>query len=139
MRVITSLAAALSLAVAGCGGSDGPPRHAASGRVTLDGTPLDDASIVFEPQGEGGLVASAAIVDGRFQWTEENGPAAGDYHVRVNPDAVEESEALAIVQQKKRQSIEKVQVPARYQRPGALSATVSPDGPNEFEFPLKSR
>jgi hypothetical protein len=127
------------VALTGCGGGDGPERYAASGHVTLDGQPLNDASIVFQPRDEGGVLASALIENGRFQWSGSDGPTAGEFDVRINPEAVEEMEALEIVQQKKMQAIEKTHIPRRYQQTGALRATVTPGGPNEFEFPLSSR
>jgi hypothetical protein len=127
------------LTALGCGGSNGPERYAASGEVTLDGQPLQNASIVFEPRSREGVVATAPIVDGRFHWSESNGPTVGDFDVRVNPEAVEDSEALEIVKRRKRQPIEKTQVPPKYQRPGALTATVTREGPNEFVFSLSGR
>ncbi|MCO6454582.1 MAG: hypothetical protein J5I93_04620 [Pirellulaceae bacterium] len=128
----------LAAACAACGRS-GPSRYAASGSVTLGGQPLDQASIIFEPRGKGGLVVAAPVVNGQFAWTERNGPAAGEYDVRVNPHGVDETEARQIVQQNTGRPIESVSVPARYQRPGELTATVTPAGPNQFEFDLESR
>lgn len=129
----------LLLVLAGCGGGEGPDRHAASGLVTLDGQPLSGASIVFQPRAEGGLLASAPIENGRFEWSDRDGPTAGEFDVRINPEGVEEMEALEIVQQNKNQAIERIQIPRRYQQIGALRATVTPEGPNEFAFPLTSR
>jgi hypothetical protein len=127
------------LALTGCGGRGVPERYAASGRVTLDGQPLNHASIVFQPRDEGGVLATAPIENGRFEWSGSDGPTAGDFDVRINPEAVEEMEALKIVQQKERQPLEKIRIPRRYQRTGSLHATVIAEGPNEFEFPLSSR
>lgn len=128
----------LAATCAACGRS-GPPRYAASGSVTLGGQPLDQASVIFEPRGKGGPVVAAPVVNGQFTWTERNGPAAGEYDVRVNPHAVDETEAMQIVQQQTGRPIESVAVPARYQRPGELTATVTPAGPNRFEFVLESQ
>ncbi len=64
-RIQQLLGACLLLAVVGCGG-DG--RQAVSGDVTMDGQPLSDGIIRFEPQaGIPGSGAGTAIVDGRFQ------------------------------------------------------------------------
>jgi len=131
--------ASLLLLALGCGEPAGPERFGAAGKVTLDGTPLHNASVVFEPRLESGVVTTAPIVNGEFMWSADSGPTAGEYDVRINPHAVEEAEALAIMQQKKRQPIEQVKLPPRYQRPGALSATITADGPNHFEFQLKSK
>lgn len=123
----------------GCGGDAGPARQPATGTVSLDGQPLSDATIVFEPLDTEGTLASTAIVGGRFEWTKQDGPPAGRYHVRINPDGVEEEIALSIMQSGKRQPLERVAVPLKYQRPGTLSAEVVADGTNEFQFALQSR
>ncbi|MCA9221079.1 MAG: hypothetical protein KDA71_12180 [Planctomycetales bacterium] len=140
VRNLLVIAAAVGLVtVAGCGGNSRPPRFAASGRVSLDGQPLSNAEIVFEPRDSQGLVAVASVANGEFRWTEETGPTAGDFNVRINPLAMDEDEALRMVSSGKRQRLELIAVPVAYQRPGQLEATVSSAGPNEFNFELTSR
>lgn len=53
-------AAAMLVASSGCGGGDGLPRQAISGRVTLDDQPLESALITFTPLGAGGDSTSGA-------------------------------------------------------------------------------
>ena len=72
-----------SLVCAGCGGPDGPERHAVSGKVTLDGKPLDSGHIQFEPQGEPNISGGAVIKDGQYAVPEDQGLPAGKYRIRI--------------------------------------------------------
>ena len=124
--------------VLGCGKTDGIERCRAAGQVFLNGERVSNASIVFEPQDGGGIRVSAPIVDGLFAFTEENGPTVGEFNVRINPDAVEDSEALGLMQQQQGDEIVLLDVPQYYQRAGAMTATVTAEGPNNFAFNLTS-
>ncbi len=56
-RLLQLLGCAL-LAVCGCSsGDEGPPTYPVSGTVTLKGTPMADADIIFVPDGEGAQAA----------------------------------------------------------------------------------
>jgi hypothetical protein len=69
----------------GCGNRAGANRASISGEVTLDGQPLKEGSIRFEPmQGIKGTVTGADIKDGRYQIAAEKGPAVGMNIVQVN-------------------------------------------------------
>ena len=73
--------------VAGCGDTSGPRTVNASGVVTLDGAPVEKATVVFI--NEGTQTSASAITDsqGRFSLMhngEKKGAVPGDYKVQVN-------------------------------------------------------
>lgn len=65
----------------GCSGS-----HLATvqGKVTLDGTPLDQGSIVFEPADRKGPVAGGTIQNGKYLLAGESAAVPGKKIVRIN-------------------------------------------------------
>jgi hypothetical protein len=70
------------LTVCGCSsGSDGPPTYPVSGVVTLKGTPMADADVIFVPDSQGALAA--------FGKTDSNGSykltaVEGKYKIKVS-------------------------------------------------------
>ncbi|MCA9190136.1 MAG: hypothetical protein KDB03_00175 [Planctomycetales bacterium] len=77
MRIYLSVAL-LVLAVAGCGGDNRPATYPVSGVVTLDGKPVQGASISFTSIGEGVQPAVAQTdADGKYSLTTfESGDGA---------------------------------------------------------------
>ena len=72
MRIV--LAGVLLLTAVGCGGGRGDPEMASvSGKVTLDGKPLDDGTITFTPP-NGGVPASGSIKAGLYTVKAPAGP-----------------------------------------------------------------
>jgi hypothetical protein len=121
-----------------CGCSDAEHRRCAIiGQVTLDGQPVQDATIIFTPKGEG-LAAAASIVDGSFLMTEQNGPTRGDFGVRINPQAAElaevEGHAAPLAPKNGRPKIPQV-----YQRDGKLTATITGQADQSLRFELSTR
>ena len=113
------------------------PRYAVEGQVTLDGKPVNGASIIFTPQGAG-LAAAADIVDGHFALPENVGPTAGEFSVRINPHDPELEAAQAdpslLVKAHRKPSIPKV-----YRSDGRLSATITSQPMEPLVFQLTSR
>jgi hypothetical protein len=89
----TLLAGAVVAMVAGCGSPQGREMVDVSGEVTLDGSPVEGASVTFHPleTSEGALACQAVTdADGRFRLTThlgkgrfEHGIAPGHYDVVV--------------------------------------------------------
>lgn len=77
MRVLPLCALLLVLAT-GCGGST-----RVQGTVSLDGVPLSDGSISFEPADGAGPSFGAAIANGRFQVPAQTPVTAGTKRVRI--------------------------------------------------------
>lgn len=70
------------IAFAGCGKSD---KSIVSGKVTLDGKPIEDGDISFFPeQGTAGAQSSTPIVNGEYRLADEWGLNPGTYQVRIN-------------------------------------------------------
>jgi hypothetical protein len=126
------------VAVAGCGGES---RHeSVSGAVTLDGKPLDLASIEFRPEAGPGLAVGSMIEGGRYQLPNPPGLAPGRYRVRivsVSDSAVRPNQPPDFdLGQPKAQKTERI--PGRYHEQTTLQAEVTV-GANSFDFPLTSQ
>lgn len=63
----------LVLTLPGCG-SDGPEMATVSGTVTLDGTPVEGAGVVFTPQAGGRAVNASTDASGKFSLEALVGP-----------------------------------------------------------------
>ena len=95
MRVTTALRPmgrmhALILALAAAAGCAAPednlPRQAVSGKVTLDGKPLESGMISFAPSGDGGagpVSVGAVIREGSYAIARAEGPVPGSYRVSI--------------------------------------------------------
>jgi hypothetical protein len=75
----------LSLALAGCTRQiyPGAKRYPLSGKVTVDGQPLDWGSISFLPPSGEQRVSGDLIKDGVYSVPEEKGANAGKYKVEI--------------------------------------------------------
>ena len=73
------------LAMSGCGGRTGPEKAVVSGRVTLDGVPVEDGTIAFIPTGNGpgGPTAGAMIKQGTYRTLAGKGPVLGPHRVEI--------------------------------------------------------
>ena len=70
----------------GCGALEGGPQRAAvSGRITVDGRPLENGSVQFIPtQGTSGPVAGAGVTDGEYSLSKAQGPVVGTNRVQIS-------------------------------------------------------
>ncbi|MGE0758461.1 MAG: hypothetical protein AB7O38_15645 [Pirellulaceae bacterium] len=68
----------------GCGTSDPLGRQAISGEVNVDGQPLKDGSISFEPIEKSVTSSGAMIQEGKYAIIREQGLPPGKYRVVVN-------------------------------------------------------
>jgi hypothetical protein len=125
-------------AAAGCGGSDGIARHAVSGRVTLDGKPLDHGEITLNPI-EAGPSAGGIITDGVFTIARSSGPSAGKYRVmivsiRPTGRQVRDADGPPGSTVAERANV----IPDRYNVRTELDVDVKNEGPNQYTFELTS-
>lgn len=109
-------------------------RMPVSGTVTLDAKPVENATIIFTPIGPG-LAAAAVIENGKFALTEETGPTAGEFHIRINPMEVEIEEANPAELSRANR---RPQIPKIYQRDGKLRSTIVLAPGQQLEFKLLS-
>ena len=118
----------LCLALAGCGGDWGT----CSGTVTLDGQPLKEAAITFEPEAHG-PTAYGQVRDGAFSMStgQKDGLPTGKYKVSVSASTIPKEGTKEMA---------KLLTPAKYAKPetSGLTADVK-GGSNSFGFELVSK
>jgi len=134
LQSFVSLLAALSLS-AGCG-SGGPEIASVSGRVTMDGKPLPDATVLFVPE-NGRPAGGRTDADGRYSlnFTEGRlGAIPGKSSVRITTQReAEQDENGKVVRPAATESIA-----MEYNAASTLSFTVEPKKKNVANFDLKS-
>lgn len=128
---------ALSTAVTGCSRADAN-RAAMSGRVTLDGTPIEEGSILFVPvEGAAGNVTGGPIKQGRYELPRHAGAFVGRNRVEIrSPRAtgrtIQDAPGTAPSQ-------EVIQTVARrFNAESTLEVDVKPDK-NEVDFAVASQ
>lgn len=125
---------AVSLFATGCG-SSGPEIAYVAGRVTMDGKPLANATVVFIP--ENGRPAGARTdADGKYvlNFTEgRRGAIPGKNSIRIMTvrEASQDKDGKAIPGSKET-------IPNRYNSASELSFTVEPKKKNVANFDLQS-
>lgn len=88
---------ALAILSLGCGGVvDNLGRQAISGKVTLDGTPLANGAIRFEPFGvqKQTTATGTAIKDGQYSIKQSEGLPPGKYTVSITSHGADSSAAF---------------------------------------------
>lgn len=109
----------------------GPQSHRVTGTVTMDGQPLEAASVMFYPV-EGGRANSLATTDAtgayELKYTSTvKGAMAGEYKVLIMK--VKETPGGTEIET----------LPARYNSKSTLTAVVTTGGKNVFDFALESK
>jgi hypothetical protein len=136
--VALTILLATALLVAGCG--PGANVGTVSGRVTLDGTPVSDATIAFENAKSGVSVNASLAADGTFtvRTFDKPGLPPGDYRVAVRPGTFSTGEAPLVAPP--RPMAAKTPIPAKYHNAATseLTATVKVGSNSPYEFALKS-
>jgi hypothetical protein len=135
---ISSVVLGVGLLVApGCHGTSG--RQSLDGTVTVDGAPLADGSIIFLPQpGTKSPTCGGTVSQGRFSIAPTGGAACGAFRVEIT--AIRDTGRKVKEPREGKMIDELVQfIPERYNRLSELTATVTEQGPNRFEFALKSK
>lgn len=101
-RVACSVAAAMLIAT-GCS-DQGSERIAIQGTVQVEGTPIERATLILMPASQAGPPVTTRIEAGRFAFTRQTGPHAGEYIVRVNPDEASIESIIEVAEQNPRQA-----------------------------------
>ncbi len=134
----------LGLVITGCdsnsSGVDTLPRVAVHGTITLDGKPLPEGKLQFQPDPSGtGIVTVAEIQEGRFSLDRSNGPTPGKYHVIVSSIPVYKikpgDEPGGGPPKSGPETIPKWYMGASSE----LTAEVEDDSPQSFDFALSSK
>ena len=139
------LSVLIFLPITGCSNSEGPLRVPVSGQVMLDGQPLSSGVIRFIPQeGTEGPGAAAQIINGKFQFSDDDGPIAASHRVEIEATefqgfAIDDEAAFAVyVQNTGRSPLASNPIPPIYNRASTLKAIVTDAEDQEFEFSLSS-
>jgi hypothetical protein len=119
----------LALFLTGCG-SDGPDRGVVTGKVTLNGQPLEDADVEFQPD-EGS--PSYGMTDDRGHYDlmytrDKRGAMIGEHTVRITTSTTDtdvRGNEVAVPQR----------VPPKYNAQSELIREVKP-GTNTYDFEL---
>lgn len=136
--VIAGLVAVLLAVVTGCGGGGVDGRLAVSGSVTMNGAPLNDATIEFVPTQPGvSSFGGASIFDGEYRIAARRGLMPGQYKVMISmAGSAPEPKAEAIPGDSSLVPVAPELIPAKYNSESLLTAEVTPSGENRFDFEL---
>jgi hypothetical protein len=121
------------LALSGCGGGSGA---AISGSVSLDGAPLDEATITFVPEDGGQRQAAwAPVVGGKYAIDSSSGLGSGKFRVEIR--AVRSSGDKANPNEPTLMTAKDI-VPAKYNDKSELTVEIKP-GKNSADFAVTSK
>jgi hypothetical protein len=136
-KYVSSLVLAF-VALCGCGEDNPLGRKAISGAVTLNGQPLDNGSITFEPvdlnRGVGG---GSNIVDGKYSLPEEQGLPPGKYVVRIMSADASQTEPVEEMPGEAPKTLAKERIPPHWNIQSAQQIEVSAEGDNVHNFDVK--
>ncbi len=106
------------------------------GSVTFQDQPLEHGHVTFlTTSGPPGPVCGAIIRDGRFKIPTEQGLAPGTYRVLISsPDGVAPQTPEEIAAGASPRAMERI--PPEYNTESKLTAKVTSDGSNRFEFSI---
>ena len=113
-------------------------RMPVSGKVTLEGRPLSDATITFEPLDGQDTASGAAVEDGVYKVERKAGLKPGKYVVRitagdgVTPANEEEGGNPG----GNTNILSRDRIPADYSESSKQQIEVKSDGPNTFDFSI---
>ena len=79
----------------GCGPGNKLGREAVTGKVTLNGRPLAEGSIMFEPTSGRGAMGGGRIENGTYRLSVQGGLPPGEYVVRISAAATGRNAAAA--------------------------------------------
>ncbi|WP_299467267.1 hypothetical protein [uncultured Gimesia sp.] len=137
---------AFLLISSGCSGAKNDARGEripVSGLVYYDGDPLTSARILFISDTPEGKVKSAGIVrEGIYQIPKQGGPVVGKARVEIYPTIPEMEELEQLLREAKKQGKpiqdpSKVKIPATYNKNSKLTAEITKDGRNMFDFKIE--
>jgi len=123
--------------VAGCAGADPMGRQPVSGRITIEGAPLDAGAIMLDPgSGREGTAVGGTIRAGAFSIGRDRGPTRGTYKVRIYASSDEQAPVpKGASDRKPRPMIERI--PARYNLQTEQIVEIRADRINRIEIDVQ--
>jgi hypothetical protein len=117
---------------------DDLPREAVSGKVTLDGKPLERGTISFLPATQSPTPGMVSIVGGSYSMPKAYGLVPGSYKVSISSsDSTGPAEKFGDVPGKTPPPPKEL-IPTRYNSDTTLTAEVKQGASNSFDFDLTS-
>jgi hypothetical protein len=133
----SGLAIALIL-LSGCGGADPLGRQAISGTVTLNGQPVDNGAIAFEPLDlQKGVGSGANIVGGKYSIPQQQGLTPGKYLVRISSADRSQAEPVEEMPGEAPKMMAKERIPAHWNLKSEQQIEVTADGDHVYDFDIK--
>jgi hypothetical protein len=138
--LVLACAAVTCAAAAGCGrkGYTGDQRFPLSGKVTVNGQPMELGVIAFIPQGDKARVSGGPIRGGAYSIPEEMGANAGTYSVTIHwnkmtgkkiPNPLDRTQMIDELEEG---------LPPKYHKNSVLTAQVSAEK-TTFDFDLETK
>ncbi|PQO45402.1 carboxypeptidase regulatory-like domain-containing protein [Blastopirellula marina] len=134
---MTTALVALALVPLGCNSKDRAVE--VSGKVEFNGQPLKSGLIHFEPADGNGASGARSIDDGNYEFGENSQMQPGEYRVSIRavPSDSDLDADAAMNQGPQPRFIDPI--PKKYNDHTELTAKVTAEGPNTFDFDLKSK
>jgi len=138
-RILTGVLVVALVMLNGCGPHS--DRRAVSGKVTLNGTPLDGGSIRLVSVGGQKQMASGAMINGgTYMIPQEKGLVPGKYHLEIYaPD--NKSKPVFVKTSPDGQGVmtQPERIPAEYNVESTKVVDVTADGNNQFNFEIVTK
>ena len=129
------------LSVYGCGGPDDPTLPI-SGKVTLNGKPVEHGDIEFAAKGSNGLRRGAMIVKGNYKTAPMQGLVPGEYVVRIFSVAGNPHEVMPDImpgEEDLGSAAKRDLIPPEYNMRSKQLINVTAEGPNEFNYDIVTK
>lgn len=142
--VVAGIHAALWLglfSVCGCSGPKDPTLRI-SGKVTLNGQPVEHGDIEFGGKVNNGLRRGAMIVKGKYQTAPMQGLLPGEYVVRIFSVAGNPHEVMPDImpgEEDLGSAAKRDLIPPEYNMRSTQVVKVSAEGPNEFNYDIVTK
>jgi hypothetical protein len=139
------LLAFAAFASVGCGFVSSGGKYAVSGTILFDGQPLEAGTISFAPEQPGGHSSSAMFSGGHYSLKAEKGLMPGAYVVKIFAEASESAQVspedlmTGRARDSNRPQTPQQKIPPEYNTKSTQVITVTAEGPNQFDFDIKSR
>lgn len=137
-RVACSLAMCV-VVLCGCSGEEDPTLPV-SGRITLNGKPLEHGDIEFGGTGGNSLRRGAMIVNGTYATAPMQGLVPGEFVVRIFSVPAGANDPVPDVMPGEEVHVpSRDMIPAEYNMRSKQKVTVTAEGPNEFNWDIVTK